>query len=75
METTSSRLTAEQSDLIKYAILVNATVSQLKSSLVDHYDQQVFGTITTKYLNRVAVTNIRKALASFQLNPHGKSKY
>jgi hypothetical protein len=75
METTSPRLTAEQSDLIKYAILVNATVSQLKGSLVDHYDQPVFGTITTKYLNRVAVTNIRKALASFQLNPNGKSKY
>ena len=75
MATSLQHLTAEQLNLIKYAVLVNSTVSRLKGSLVDHYDQPVFGTIYTKYLNRVAVTNIRKALASFQLNPKGKSKY
>ncbi len=75
METTKPRLTAEQIDVIKYAILANATITQLKSSLVDHYDQPVFGEISTKYLNRIVVTNIRKSLAFYQLNPTGKSKY
>jgi hypothetical protein len=65
MATPSPRLTAEQLDLIKFAVLSNATVSILKGSLIDHYDQPVFGTITNKYLNRVAIRNTRKALASF----------
>jgi hypothetical protein len=73
--TISPRLTAEQFDLIKYAVLSNTTVSRLKGSLIDHYDQPVFGTISTKYLNRVAIRNTRKALASFELNPQGKAKY
>ncbi len=75
METRSPRLTLEQLDLIKYAVLANTTVGQLRGSLIDLYDQPVFGQISTKYLNRVAVRNVRKALAAFQLNPKGKSKY
>ena len=75
MATTLLRLTAEQLDLIKFAVLSNTTVSILKGSLIDHYDQPVFGTITNKYLNRFAIRNTRKALASFQLNPQSKSMY
>ena len=75
MVTSSPSLTAQQLDLIKYAVLTNTTVATLRSSLVDLYEQPVFGPISTKYLNRVAIRNVRKALASFQLNPKGKSKY
>jgi hypothetical protein len=47
LATSSPRITAEQFDLIKYAVLANTTVSRLKGSLIDHYDQPVFGTIST----------------------------
>ena len=40
METSLPRLTADQFDLIKYTILANTTVSRLKGSHADHYDQQ-----------------------------------
>ncbi len=72
MATRSVLLAVEQ--LINYAVLTKTTVLALRSSLIDYYEHPVFCPIFNKYLNRLIVMNVRKALASFQLNPIGKSK-
>lgn len=72
------RLDSCQRDLIKYAVLTNTSIVDLRQNLVDDYDRPVFDFpffFTTKYLNRVALSNTKRTLDKFRRNPNGKSKY
>ena len=53
MTISTSRLSADQLDLIKYAAHPKSSIVALRSSLIDYNKQPVFGPITIKYLNRV----------------------
>ena len=68
-------------DLIKYAALTNTSILDLRNNLADSYDNPVFDFpvfCSTKYLNRVALSNAKRVLDTFRRshnNGKSKSKY
>lgn len=72
------RLNAHQLDIIKYAAVTDTSIIDLRNNLVDECNRSVFDypvVFNTTYLNRVALSNTRRALDKFRRNPNGKSKY
>ena len=72
------RLNAHQLDVIKYAAVTDTSIVDLRNNLVNECDRSVFDypvVFNTKYLNKVSLTNTRRALDKFRRNPNGKSKY
>ena len=73
------RLDSGQRDLIKYAVLTNTSIVDLRHNLIDDYDRPVFDFpffFTAKYLNRVALSITKRVLDKFRRNyPNSKFKY
>ena len=71
-------LNEHQLDVIKYATVTDTSIVDLRNNLIDECNRSVFDypvIFNTTYLNKVALTNTRRALDKFRRNPNSKSKY